>query len=105
MEKNKTKDNPGAYCKAIEQAIKEGILPAVPPSPPPKNLNLEEYLDYELLRNRTLLFHGEVRESTAKQASKRLEYLGKLSKKPIRVILNSVGGGVYDGSCRRPLGV
>ena len=58
---------------------------------------LEERLEWGLLKDRTIIFHGEVYEAICKQAARRLEFLGKESKKPIHVILNSVGGGVYDG--------
>jgi ATP-dependent Clp protease protease subunit len=58
---------------------------------------LDEFIDLELLKNRTIVFHGEVSRVTCEEAAKKLEYLGMISKKPIKVILNSVGGYVYDG--------
>ena len=58
---------------------------------------LEDYLDWQLIKDRTIIFHGQVSEDVCKEASKKLEYLKGSSKEPIKIILNSVGGDVYDG--------
>jgi len=62
-----------------------------------KSFSLDEELEWSLLSNRTVLFHGSVGQSTSKRATKKLEFLASKSKEPITIVLNSVGGDVYDG--------
>jgi ATP-dependent Clp protease protease subunit len=63
----------------------------------PENLSLGDFIEFKLMEGRQIIFHGEVMEWTCKEASKRLEYLAQESKEPIKIILNSVGGDVFDG--------
>jgi len=63
----------------------------------PEISGVDDYIEWQLLKDRTIMFHGRVNESICQEASKKLEYLGRISKKPIKVILNSVGGEVYHG--------
>lgn len=79
----------GAFGK-----MKEGYLDFAKEYKPER---LSEFVEAELLRNRTMMFHGAVNEEICKEASQRLEYLGKTGSEPIKIILNSVGGDVYDG--------
>lgn len=66
-----------------------------------KELKPLEYLDDILtkyiLDTRTVLIHGEINEDSAYKTVKELLYLASVSKEPIKVILNSVGGKVYEG--------
>jgi len=65
----------------------------------------EDRIDYDLFSARTFIFHGEVDEHTCKWAAKILEVMANEVKPPgaraaagvITVILNSVGGDVFDG--------
>jgi len=123
---NQDKDNPGGYCRAIEKAItgKGGITQDAWNSytedqkkafmnslfqkevedakihkiaVPQPTFNLSDYIDYQLLQNRTVVFQGAVYGWNCKEASQRLEYLAKENTEPIKVILNSIGGSVFDG--------
>jgi ATP-dependent Clp protease protease subunit len=60
-------------------------------------LNLQSFLEYELLKGRTLVFHGEVYENQCREAATRLEFFMHQNKEPVQIILNSVGGSVFDG--------
>lgn len=60
-------------------------------------LNLQSFLEYELLKGRTLVFHGEVYENQCREAATRLEFFMHKNKEPVQIILNSVGGSVFDG--------
>lgn len=64
----------------------------------------EDRIDYELFSARTFIFHGEVDEHQCKWAAKILEVMARevlrlppADRPEIRVILNSVGGDVFDG--------
>jgi len=57
--------------------------------------SLEDIIEQKLLDKRILILHGETGENTCNLACKELVYLGSVSKEPIKVILNSVGGEVY----------
>ena len=59
--------------------------------------NLDDFLIWKLLQKRILIFHGTVDENQIQDISIKLEYLGSVSKKPIKIVLNSVGGEVYSG--------
>ena len=59
--------------------------------------NLDDFLTWKLLQKRILIFHGTVDENQIQDISIKLEYLGSVSKKPIKIVLNSVGGEVYSG--------
>jgi len=82
---------PGLKTRAMSK-IKEGINDDAK-----KSLSLEEQLEMSLLEDRTIIFHGKVYEEACQRAARRLEFLAKENKDPIHIILNSVGGGVYDG--------
>lgn len=56
---------------------------------------LEDKIEEKLLDKRILILHGETGEKMCNMACKELVYLGSLSKEPIKIILNSVGGEVY----------
>jgi len=84
--KDATTNEPTTPGQSSVQALQQG-----------QAFNLEETLEANLLNTRTMIFHGVVKESSCKEACRRLEFLGKVSRKPIHIILNSVGGGVYDG--------
>ena len=59
---------------------------------------LDDRLDGELLKNRIIVINGEIREDLVNSVCRRLIFLGtRRSKKPIRIILNSVGGEVFLG--------
>jgi len=64
---------------------------------PEASLRLEEWLDYKLLKERTVVLAGDVELAQMKATTKLLLYLGAQNKDPIRVILNSPGGEVYVG--------
>jgi len=71
------------------------IIKAKPADPALQSL--EDHLEWSLLKERTIIFHGYVGQFSCEKALRRLEFLANESSEPIRVILNSVGGGVYDG--------
>lgn len=60
-------------------------------------LDYDDRLDWFLLLNRTVVFHGEVEEDVCYTKARELQLLGRWSHDPIRIILNSVGGSVHDG--------
>jgi ATP-dependent Clp protease protease subunit len=49
-----------------------------------------------LTKARTVVLHGEIEEGPSRDATKQLLYLGLISKEPVHVVLNSVGGDLYD---------
>lgn len=78
----------------------------------PKNFEiratLQDYEDYFLVHEkRVLLYYGEIGQITEDDCGlgssnvdwivKKLEYLSELSKEPVKIILNSVGGDVFAG--------
>jgi len=89
----KTKAELGTYLAGGNRPA--NIISA--PGENPAQLSLEELLEWSLLKERTLIFHGDVNEHSSKKALRRLEFLAKESNEPIHVILNSVGGSVYNG--------
>jgi len=96
----KRPDDSAEHPHTKPHELPENIINNLPDATPLQNLQnltLEEYFDLQLIENRIVLFHGAVYESIAKAAAKRLEYLASISNEPIKVILNSVGGSVYDG--------
>jgi len=58
---------------------------------------LDDLIDKELLENRIVVINGELKEELVDKICRRLLYLGIKDKKPVTVILNSVGGEVYLG--------
>ena len=59
--------------------------------------SLADFVDRELLKQRTVVFQGYVSGHTCAELAKSLEYLGSISDEPIKVILNSGGGSVFAG--------
>jgi len=62
-----------------------------------KYKTLEDDIKRRLLDKRIVMFVGEVGRALAADVTRDLLYLATKSKKPIRVILNSIGGEVYAG--------
>jgi len=56
---------------------------------------LDDTIELELLKNKTVVLHGELNEELCNKICKRLLYLHFKKAKEIHVILNSVGGEVY----------
>lgn len=58
--------------------------------------NLEEMLEYQLLKNNLVILHGELNQELCAKTCKKLLFL--LYKKPeqVTLILNSVGGNIFD---------
>ena len=57
----------------------------------------EDVVALRLGEKRIVVLHGQIEEVLAQQVSKELLYMESVGPEPIRVILNSVGGDVYDG--------
>jgi len=58
---------------------------------------LDDAIDLELLKNRTLVLHGELNEELCNKVCKKLVYLQIKKAKEVHIVLNSVGGEVYHG--------
>ena len=58
--------------------------------------NLQEYIDYKLLERRVIILTGDIDLKNMVRVTSMIEFLAP-DEKPIRVILNSPGGYVYDG--------
>ena len=58
---------------------------------------LDDAIDLELLKHRTLVLHGELNEELCNRVCKKLVYLDLKKAKEINIVLNSVGGEVYHG--------
>lgn len=63
----------------------------------PRRTPLDDKIDEKLLEKRIVVINGELKEELVDRACRRLIYLGTLNKKPIKIILNSVGGEVFLG--------
>lgn len=86
---------PGIKTRSLDN-IKEGLVD-MEKNPTDDKLGLEERLEWSLLKDRAIILHGQTDEYICQKVSRRLEFLGRESKDPIHIILNSVGGSVYDG--------
>lgn len=58
---------------------------------------LDETIEFELLKNATIVLHGELNEELCNKICKKLLYLHFKKAKTVHVILNSIGGEVYHG--------
>lgn len=58
---------------------------------------LDELIEAELLKKRTVIISGELTQELCEKISKRLIFLASREPKEITVILNSVGGNIFDG--------
>ncbi len=58
---------------------------------------LDDLLTKKILEDRVIIVHGMVNEDAAYKAVKQLLYLSSLKTSPIKIILNSAGGDVYNG--------
>ena len=58
---------------------------------------MDDILTKYILDKRTIIIHGTISEDLAYKAVKQLLYLASLNTSPIKVILNSAGGSVYEG--------
>lgn len=58
---------------------------------------LSDIIELELLKNNTLVLHGELNEELCNKICKQLLFLSFKQAEKIYVILNSVGGEVYHG--------
>jgi len=58
---------------------------------------LEDKIEAEILKNKTIVLHGELDQELCSKICKRLLYLHFKKAKDIYLILNSIGGEVYHG--------
>lgn len=59
---------------------------------------LDDKIDEALLAEKIIVLNGELKEAMVDRVCRRLIYLGTLkTRKPIKIILNSIGGEVYLG--------
>jgi ATP-dependent Clp protease protease subunit len=58
---------------------------------------VDDTVEMTLLKNNTIVLHGELTEDLCNKVCKRLLYLAFSGAKEIKIILNSVGGEVYHG--------
>lgn len=93
----KRRDDLGEFLSSSKRKPAEEFIKVTRPKISAEQLSLEERLEWSLLKDRAIIFHGEVGYETSEKALKRLEFLAKESNEPIHIILNSVGGGVYNG--------
>ncbi len=61
------------------------------------DFSLDDVISKTMLDKRLILFTGEIDLDGARDASRSLEYMALRNNKPIKIILNSVGGEVYAG--------
>lgn len=66
-------------------------------TPEPKEPDYWDAIDKKLAERRIIMLHGEVEEGMSGDTARELMYLSAISRDPIHVILNSVGGDVFDG--------
>lgn len=59
--------------------------------------NIDDYIHKNLLDNRQIVLTYEISLDNAHEVVEALLYLANESKDPIKIVLNSVGGGVYAG--------
>jgi len=62
-----------------------------------KQSQVDDTVEMTLLKNNTIVLHGELTEDLCNKVCKRLLYLAFSGAKEIQIILNSVGGEVYHG--------
>jgi len=62
-----------------------------------KQSQVDDTVEMTLLKNNTIVLHGELTEDLCNKVCKRLLYLAFSGAKEIKIILNSVGGEVYHG--------
>lgn len=60
-------------------------------------MSLDGRIENKLLEKRFILLHGELDEGECNDSTRKILYLSAINKQPIYVILNSVGGEMYDG--------
>jgi len=63
----------------------------------PKIPYIDEIVEMELLKKKTIVLHGELTQEFCEKACKRLMYLMTKKPKEIIIVLNSVGGNIFDG--------
>jgi len=59
--------------------------------------SIDELIELELLKKKTIVFHGELTQEFCEKMCKRLLFLLTRKPKNITIILNSVGGNIFDG--------
>lgn len=57
---------------------------------------LDEVVEWELLKENTIILHGELTQELCEKTCKKLLYLRKKNPPSVLVILNSVGGQIFD---------
>jgi len=58
---------------------------------------LDEVIEMELLKKKTIVVHGELTQEFCEKICKRLLFLAAKKPKEVSIILNSVGGNIFDG--------
>jgi len=86
MEKRKRRHDEEPYIPVTWELSKEKT-----PS------NVDELIELELLKRKTIVLHGELTQEFCEKMCKRLLFLMTCKPKNITMILNSVGGNIFDG--------